>query len=103
MGQPNRPPRPWLGVYATEVDSRVVVAGVAGKGPAARARLRQGDVVLSVGGMKINGLAGLFRSIWSLGKAGVEVPLTVFRDGQPLELTVQSGDRNRFLKGPSLH
>jgi len=103
MGRPNRPPRPWLGLYATEVDSRVVIAGVAGKGPAARARLKQGDVVLSVGGMKINGLAGLFRQVWSLGKAGVDVPMTVYRDGRPMDLTVTSGDRNRFLKGPSLH
>jgi S1-C subfamily serine protease len=103
MGRPNRPPRPWLGLYATEVDDRVVVAGVAGRGPAARADLRQGDVVLSVGGMKISGLAGLFRRVWSLGRAGVDVPMTVYRDGHPLDLTVVSGDRNRFLKGPSLH
>jgi len=103
MGQPNRPPRPWLGLYATEVDSRVVIAGVAGKGPAARAKLKQGDVVLSVGGMKVSGLAGLFRKVWSMGKAGVDVPMTVYRDGRPMDLTVTSGDRNRFLKGPSLH
>ncbi len=102
LGQANRPPRPWLGLYATEVDNRVVIAGVAGKGPASRA-LRQGDVVLEVGGMKVSGLAGLFRTMWSLGKAGVEVPMTIYRDGHPVELTVTSGDRNRFLKGPSLH
>ena len=30
-------------------------------------------------------------------------PLTVDRDGQPMDLTVVSGDRNRYLKGPSLH
>ncbi|HVY18787.1 MAG TPA: S1C family serine protease [Bauldia sp.] len=102
MGQPNRPPRPWLGLYATEVDNRVVIAGVAGKGPA-RAKLKQGDVVVSVGGAKVSGLAGLFRKVWSLGKAGVDVPMTVVRDGRPVDLTVTSGDRNRFLKGPSLH
>jgi S1-C subfamily serine protease len=103
MGQPNRPPRPWLGLYATEVDNRVVIAGVAGKGPAARAKLKQGDVVVSVGGAKVSGLAGLFRQVWSLGKAGVDVPITVVRNGRPVDLTVTSGDRNRFLKGPSLH
>ncbi len=103
MGQSNRPPRPWLGLYATEVDDRVVVAGVAGTGPAAEANLRQGDIVLTVGGMKVTGLAHLFRSIWSLGDAGVEVPITVYRDGRPLDVTVMSGDRNRYLKGPSLH
>ena len=54
IGQPNRPPRPWLGLYATEVDDRVVIAGVSGKGPAGRA-LREGDIVLSVGGMRVTG------------------------------------------------
>ncbi len=102
-GQANRPPRPWLGLYATEVDDRVVIAGVASRGPAAKAELRRGDVVLSVGGMKVSGLAGLFRKVWSMGRAGVTVPMTVYRDGEPVELTVTSGDRNRFLKGPSLH
>ena len=53
--------------------------------------------------MKVTGLAHLFRSIWSLGDAGVEVPITVYRDGRPLDVTVMSGDRNRYLKGPSLH
>lgn len=102
LGRPNRPPRPWLGLYATEVEDRVVIAGVSGKGPS-RTKLREGDIVLAVGGMKVSGLAGLFRQIWSLGKAGVEVPITVYRDGRAVELTVTSGDRNRFLKGPSLH
>ena len=40
IGQPNRPPRPWLGLYATEVDDRVVIAGVSGNGPAGRALAR---------------------------------------------------------------
>lgn len=103
MGQVNRPPRPWLGLFATEVDDQVVIAGLSGRGPAAHADLRQGDIVLSVGGMEVSGLAGLFRSIWSMGEAGVEVPMKVSRDGQAIELRVASGNRNSFLKGPSLH
>ena len=35
---------------------------------------------------KSSDLAGLFRRIWSLGDAGVEVPLTVYRDGQDLRV-----------------
>jgi len=41
--------------------------------------------------------------VWAQGKAGVEVPLTLYRDGRTFEARVMSGDRNRFLKGPSLH
>jgi S1-C subfamily serine protease len=103
LGRPNHPPRPWLGLYATEVGNRVVIAGLASKGPARRANLQTGDIVLEVGGTEVNSLAGLFRRIWSTGKAGVEVPLTIYRDGKTMAMRVTSGDRNRFLKGPSLH
>jgi S1-C subfamily serine protease len=103
LGRPVQKPRPWLGLYATEVDDRIVIAGLARSGPAARADLRMGDVVLAVAGTKVKDLAGFFRQIWSLGNAGVEVPLTVNRDGRLLELKVVSADRNALLKAPRLH
>jgi S1-C subfamily serine protease len=103
LGRPNHPPRPWLGLNATEVDDKVVIARVSTGGPARRANLRTGDVVLAVNDTEVSDLAGFFRKVWSLGKAGVEVPLTVYRDGRTFEARVTSGDRNRFLKGPSLH
>jgi len=103
LGRPNHPPRPWLGLNATEVDDKVVIARVSTGGPARRASLRTGDVVLAVADTEVSDLAGFFRKVWSLGKAGVEVPLTIYRDGRTFEARVTSGDRNRFLKGPSLH
>jgi S1-C subfamily serine protease len=103
LGRPNHPPRPWLGLYATEVEDRVVVVGLASGGPAQRANLRTGDIVLSVGGSEVRGHADFFRRVWSMGQAGVEVPLAIYRDGRTLELKVPSGDRSRFLKAPRLH
>src|SRR3954449_7819387 len=103
LGRRNRPPRPWLGLYATEVNNRVVVVGLSSRGPARKADLRTGDIVLSVGGNEVTDLAGLFRRIWSLGSAGVEVPMTIYRDGKTMELKVPSADRRKFLKAPRLH
>jgi S1-C subfamily serine protease len=103
LGRRNRPARPWLGLYATEVDSRVVVVGLSSRGPAKKADLRTGDIVLAVGGSEVSDLAGMFRRIWSLGNAGVEVPLMIYRDGRAFELKVPSADRHKFLKGPRLH
>jgi S1-C subfamily serine protease len=103
LGRPNRPPRPWLGLNAAEIEDKIVVARVSNGGPARRANLRTGDIVLAVAGAEVSELAGFFRKVWSLGKAGVEVPLTIYRDGRTFEARVTSGDRNRFLKGPSLH
>jgi S1-C subfamily serine protease len=60
-------------------------------------------VVLSVGDAEVSDLAGLYRRIWSRGAAGVDVPLTIYRDGRTFEQSVVSSDRNRFFKAPSLH
>jgi S1-C subfamily serine protease len=103
LGRPNHPPRPWLGLNATEIDDKIVIARVSNGGPARRANLRTGDIVLAVADREVSDLAAFFRRVWSLGKAGVEVPLTIYRDGRTFEARVTSGDRNRFLKGPSLH
>jgi S1-C subfamily serine protease len=102
-GRANRPPRPWLGLYATEIENRIVIAGLASKSPAERADLHTGDIVLAVAGAQVHDLAGLFRRVWSIGHAGVAVPLTVYRDGRTFEVRVESSDRGRFLKAPSLH
>jgi S1-C subfamily serine protease len=103
LGRSNRPPRPWLGLYAAEVDDKVVVMGLAKRGPAERAGLQTGDMVLAVAGANVGNLAGLYRQVWSLGQAGVEVPLKIWRDGDAFDVRVNSGDRNKFLKGPRVH
>jgi len=102
-GRANRPARPWLGLYATEIEDKIVVVGLARGGPAQKAGLNTGDVVLSVGGADVSDLAGLYRHIWSRGAAGVDVPLTIYRDGRTFEQTIVSSDRNRYFKAPSLH
>ena len=103
LGRPNKPPRPWLGLFAAEVGNRIAVAGLSGRGPAKSADLRQGDVIISVNGRDVKTLASFFRQVWSLGEAGVEVPIMVNREGRMLDVRVRSGDRRSFLKGPVLH
>jgi S1-C subfamily serine protease len=103
LGRPNRPPRPWLGISATSDDGQVILIGVTGNGPAARAGLRRGDVILAVAQESLTDLASFFRAIWSLGEAGVDVPLLVMREGDRFEVSVTSGDRQRFLRSAPLH
>ena len=103
LGRPNRPPRPWLGMYATEAGARLVVAGLAPGGPAEKAGLRVGDAVLAVAGAKPSSLADLFRRIWACGNAGVRVPLKVLRETATKEYVLESADRHDFLKKPHLH
>jgi S1-C subfamily serine protease len=103
FGRVNKPVRPWLGVYSTEIEDKVVIVGIAPKGPAARAELKTGDVILAVAGENVSTLAELYRKVWSLGEAGVEVPLTLYREGLTFDVRVNSSDRTKFLRGPRLH
>lgn len=103
QGRVDRPPRPWLGLYATETEDGVVVMGLAPGGPAEKADLRAGDILAAVAGEPVADLAGFLRQVWALGEAGARVPLTVRRDGSDLALSVTSADRERLLLAPRLH
>jgi S1-C subfamily serine protease len=103
LGRAKRAARPWVGLYATEVKGHVVVSGLAGGAPAERAGVQVGDLVIEVAGGRVGGLADLFRKIWSLGDAGVEVPMTLVREGSVSRVRVASTDRQALLKRPSLH
>jgi S1-C subfamily serine protease len=92
FGRVNKPARPWLGMYSTEIENKVVVIGIAGNGPAARAELKTGDVILAVKGETIASQAAFYRKLWSLGAAGVD-----------FDVVLASTDRARLLKGPRLH
>ena len=102
-GQAAGPPRPWLGIYATEMDGHVVIGGLAPGGPAERAGVKLGDLVLEVGGGPVAGLAAMFRRVWSAGAAGSDVTLTLSRRGVSSKVPIRSADRNDFLKKPRLH
>ncbi len=102
-GRSSRPTHPWLGMYTSETSKQLVVGGLAKAGPADRAGVRQGDLVLEVAGERVTTLADLFRKVWQLGPAGTEVPLTLARDGSLLRVRLKSADRNDFLKKPQLH
>jgi S1-C subfamily serine protease len=103
FGRVNRPARPWLSLYSTEIDNKVVVIGISNNGPAARAELKAGDVILAVGGERVSSQATFYRKLWALGPAGVDVPLTVHHEGVTFDVVLASTDRARLLKAPRLH
>jgi len=103
LGKSSRPPRPWLGLYATEAGPRLVVAGLAPDGPAEKAGIQLGDTVVDVDGGKPQSLADLFRRIWACGASGCDVRLRILREASMRDVTVRSADRSDFLKKPHLH
>jgi S1-C subfamily serine protease len=104
-GRPNRPPRPWLGLYAAEVDddNAVVVAGMSERGPAINSGLKPGDRIVAVRDEPVSTLASFWRRVWASGPAGSEVVLQVVRDKDARTVRIESADRTRLMKAPRLH
>ncbi|MSP96310.1 MAG: serine protease [Betaproteobacteria bacterium] len=103
LGRAAGPPRAWLGIYTAEMDDHLIIGGLAPGGPAERAGVKLGDLVLEVGGEAVTGLTAMFRRIWSIGPAGSQITLTLSRRGTSSKVQVRSADRSDFLKKPRLH
>lgn len=98
-GRRTSPPRPWLGVLVHEdQNDRLTIVGVYRNCPADKAGLKPGDVILRVDDAPVKGLATMLRTVWNLGRAGVEVPISVLRDTKTLHTVVESDDRAVFQR-----
>ncbi|MBT5415037.1 MAG: serine protease [Rhodospirillaceae bacterium] len=102
-GRSTRPARPWLGTYTVDTETGPVVAGLAPDGPGEAAGLEAGDLVVEVAGKRVRDLTQMIRAAWGQGDAGVEIALTLLRQGEVLRVTVQTCDRTDRLKRPRLH
>jgi S1-C subfamily serine protease len=101
-GRRVEPPRPWLGVLVHDESSELTVVGVYRNCPADNAGIRPGDRVIRVDDQPVYSLGHFFRTTWSLGPAGVDVPITVLRNSARKEIIVKSADRSAFLRKGTL-
>ncbi|HEX6859265.1 MAG TPA: Do family serine endopeptidase [Caulobacteraceae bacterium] len=93
--------RPWFGARTQDVSGEiarslgmslprgVLVADVWPGGAAARAGLKDGDVVLSVGGVEVNDVGALTYQFGSK-QVGASVPVTVLRNGHEVSLNIRA-------------
>jgi S1-C subfamily serine protease len=98
QGRRKGPARPWLGINADEARGRIFVARVSPDGPAARAGLKSGDIVLAVGTDEVATLAEFYRKLWAVGPAGAPVPLKVLQGSSVRDVTVRSIDRIEYFR-----
>ena len=100
-GRAPGPLRPWLGLNAEELRGRLFVVRVSPEGPAERAGVKSGDLVIGVGGEEVASLAEFYRKVWARGEAGVEVPLRVLQGVQLKDVTIRSIDRLQYFRQKS--
>ncbi len=97
-GSSGEPPQPWLGLQVDEVHGRLFVRQLTSGGPAEKAGLGSGDIILKVDQKAVQGLADFYRKVWSLGDAGVEVPIAVLQGIEIRDIVVRSEDRDQYFR-----
>jgi S1-C subfamily serine protease len=97
-GRTSGPGRPWLGFNTEELRGRLFVSRVTPGGPADKAGVKRGDVIVGVKGEPPKNLADFYRKVWAQGNAGVSVPLEVLQDSAVRRLDIKSVNRLDHLK-----
>jgi serine protease Do len=97
------PARPWLGVAADEVQGRLLVTRVSPEGPADRAGLKTGDIILAVAGDAVRTQSEFYTRVWSRGSAGDEIPLKVLQGVDVKDVKVRSIDRTEYFRPKTMY
>jgi S1-C subfamily serine protease len=92
------PARPWLGVAADELQGRLIVVRVSPEGPADRAGMQKGDIILAVSGEGVRSQADFYRKVWGRGPAGTDISLRVLQGLDVREIKIHSIDRQEYFK-----
>jgi len=92
------PARPWLGVSADEIQGRLLVTRVSPDGPADRAGIQAGDIILAVGDEAVGSQAEFYRKVWDGSRAGDEIALKLLQGAEVKVVKVRSMDRLEYLR-----
>jgi S1-C subfamily serine protease len=97
-GRPAGPGRPWLGMNADDMHGRLMVGRVTPGGPADKAGVKRGDVIIGVNGEATTSLPDFYRKVWSKGGAGAVIGLDVRNSNTMQHFDIQSINRLDHLK-----
>ena len=89
---------PWLGITTDNVGGHLMVSRVTTGGPAEKAGLHRGDIIVGVNGETAKDLPDFYRKVWAQGPAGADVPLDVLSNHEQHRVDVHSVNRLDVLK-----
>jgi S1-C subfamily serine protease len=90
--------RPWIGINTDEMRGHLVVTSVTPEGPADKAGLKRGDMILGVNGEPVTHLPEFYRKIYAQGGAGSVIPLDVYKDNERQRIEIRSINRLDHLR-----
>lgn len=90
--------RPWLGIYTEEIEGHVVVTRTLADGPADRAGIKRGDIILGVAGHSVGNQSEFYERLWGSGEAGDDVTMHILHDKKVKHFVVYSADRTDYFK-----
>lgn len=93
--------QPWLGLSTELVRGHLMVTRVAPNGPADRAGVETGDIIVGVDADKVATQIDFYRRVWATGSAGAVISLRLLKGGDIRDVPVKSMDRMDFLRKPS--
>ncbi|WP_429498472.1 Do family serine endopeptidase [Robbsia andropogonis] len=101
--------RGWIGVEPQDLTKQVaqafhldqhsgaIVAGLLQGGPADKAGIRPGDIIVGVNDTKVTETVSLLNAVAQIAP-GTDATMHIIRKGKPMDITVQIGKRPRPLK-----
>ena len=89
--------RAWVGFFPQAFDGGVIITGVVNGGPADRAGVTRGDLVLSLDGQSVSSLRELYTALWRKAPGEI-VGLQILRDSTIRVVEITAGDRDDFYK-----
>ena len=90
--------RPWIGVNSMEEDGRLKVLRVSADGPADKAGIEAGDIILALSGKTVQTLDDFYKRLWSSGAPGVEITLKVLHGSDVRDVKIRSIDRMDHIR-----
>jgi S1-C subfamily serine protease len=96
-GRPAGPGRPWLGLNTEETRGQLVVSRTTLGGPAEKAGIDRGDIIVTINGETPNGLADFYRKMWK-ASAGSVIALELLHRHSLQKMEIKSMNRLDLLK-----